>query len=100
MDVIGNCIKEGREDLVPAMADVANAFFARGPAGLDIAPIAVADVFRYYREDAIIFVVFLALRKLDRFIKSGVLRQSYDFILPARIDRNFPWSNSPRAKKR
>lgn len=99
MDVIGNCIKEGREDLVPAMVDVANAFFARKPASLDIAPMTVADVFRYYREDALIFVVFLGLKKLDRSIKSGLLRQRYDNILPDRIERHFPWSNSPRARR-
>ena len=99
MDVIGNCIKEGREDLAPAMVDVANAFFARRPASLDIAPMTVADVFRYYREDALIFIIFLALKKLDRFIKSGLLRQNYDNILPRRIERHFPWSNAPRARK-
>ena len=100
MDVIGNCIKEGREDLVPAMTDAVNAFFARRPASLDLAPIAVADVFRYYREDALIFVIFLALKRMDRLIKSGVLRQPYDYILPERIERHFPWSNAPRARKR
>lgn len=100
MDVIGNCIKEGREDLVPAMVDVANEFFARRPASLEIAPLTVADVFRYYREDAIIFIVFLALKKLDRLVKSGVLRQKYENILPGRIERHFPWSNAPRPRTR
>lgn len=99
LDVIGNCIKEGREDLVPAMVDVANAFFARKPASLEIAPFTVADVFRYYRQDALIFIIFLALKRLDRFIKSRVLRQPYDYILPTRIDRHFPWFIKPRSRR-
>ncbi|NUM54438.1 MAG: hypothetical protein HUU46_12395 [Candidatus Hydrogenedentes bacterium] len=100
MDVIGNCIKEGREDLVPAMVDVANAFFAKKPASLKINPLTVADVFRYYRQDAAIFVIFLALKRMDRLIKSGLMRQPYDYILPERIERHFPWSNTPRSRKR
>ena len=99
LDVIGNCIKEGREDLVPALVESANAFFARKPASLDIAPFTIADVFRYYRQDALIFIIFLALKRLDRFIRSSVLRQPYDYILPMRIDRHFPWSSKPRARR-
>ena len=99
LDVIGNCIKEGRDDLVPAMVESANAFFTRKPASLEIAPFSIADVFRYYRQDALIFIVFLALKRLDRFIKSRVLRQPYDYILPVHIDRHFPWSNKPRARR-
>lgn len=100
IDVIGNCIKEGRGDLLPAMVDVANRFFARRPASIEVNPISVSDVFRYYREDAGIFLLFQWLKKVDRHVKSRVLRQPYDYILPARIERHFPWSNAPRARKR
>ena len=54
---------------------------------LDVPPLTRAEVASYYKRDAFIWRVFLAFRKLDRFVKTKVLRRRYRFILPGKINR-------------
>lgn len=87
VDLIANFYKEQRPELIPALVKVANDFFATEAKVLDIAPITVKEVQSYYKEDAIIWTVFLALRRFDRFLHKWILRKPYVYILPGKIKR-------------
>ncbi|MEW6553775.1 MAG: DUF6206 family protein [Actinomycetota bacterium] len=87
IDLIANFYKEQRAELIPALIDEANAFFSEEAAQLGIEPISRKDVDSYYREDRIIWALYLALRKLDRFIHTRLLRREYPYILPGKIKR-------------
>jgi len=82
IDVAANLYKEQRPDLVPRVVELIN---SSKPAGVD--SIIVKDVEKYYKEDKIIWVVFLALRRFDRWLKSTIFRQRYEFVLPGKIKR-------------
>jgi len=41
----------------------------------------------YYKEDKLIWRLFLGLRRIDRFIKSKLFGQRYEFVLPGNIKR-------------
>ena len=45
------------------------------------------EVRSYYREDALIWSLYLSMRKVDRFIRRRILRQEYPYILPEKIKR-------------
>jgi hypothetical protein len=87
IDLIANFYKEQRPELIPGLVEAANNFFANEAKNLNIADISVDDVRSYYREDAIIWTVFLALRRFDRFLHRWILRKPYVYILPGKIKR-------------
>ncbi len=87
IDLIANFYKEQRAELIPDLVEMANDFFASEARDHDIAPITVKDVNSYYREDALIWWLYLALRKLDRFLRTRLLRREYPYILPGKIKR-------------
>ena len=87
IDLIANFYKEQRAELIPALIDVANAFFADKAAYLGIEPIREKDVVSYYREDRLIWSLYLSMRKLDRFLHTRLLRHEYPYILPGKIKR-------------
>jgi Family of unknown function (DUF6206) len=88
LDVLGNFHKEGRPDRLPAALECVNSWLA-GHAGelADARPLTAAEVAEYYREDARQLELFLRLRRLDRFLRTRVLRRRYDFVLPGRVRR-------------
>jgi len=45
------------------------------------------EIEAYYKEDKLIWRVFLGLRRLDRWIKSKLMGQRYEFVLPGNIQR-------------
>ncbi len=87
IDLIANFYKEQRAELIPRLVETANAFFAHEAADLGIEPVSEKDVASYYREDRIIWSLYLALRKLDRFLHTSLLRREYPYILPGKIKR-------------
>jgi hypothetical protein len=88
LDVLGNFQKEGRPDRVPAALDCVNGWLAAHAGELgDPSPLTAAEVADYYREDARQLELFLRLRRLDRFVRTRVLRRRYDFVLPGRVQR-------------
>jgi len=87
VDLIANFYKEQRPELIPALVEVANDFFDTEAKELNITPITVKEVESYYKEDAIIWTVFLALRRFDRFLHKWILRRPYVYILPGKIKR-------------
>ncbi len=87
VDLAANFYKEQRPDLIPDVIAVVNSFFAGEASELGIEPISEKEVRSYYREDALIWSLYLSMRKLDRFIRTRLLRQEYVYILPGKIKR-------------
>jgi hypothetical protein len=81
-DLAANLLKEQKPDLVPAALAAANFRMPRDQPGLTL-----KDVAGYYREDKWIWTLFLAFRRIDRWISRQVLRRRYEFILPGKIKR-------------
>ena len=81
VDLAANLYKEQRPDLVPLAVETIN---RRKPTG--IPTITVADIYRYYREDRMIWQLFLAFRRMDRWLCHARGRR-YEFILPGKIRR-------------
>jgi len=87
IDLIANFYKEQRAELIPRLVETANDFFASEASYLGIEPITEKDIASYYREDRIIWALYLALRKLDRFLHTRLMRKEYPYILPGKIKR-------------
>ncbi len=87
IDLAANFYKEQRPDLIPDVLQAINAFFAGDAAELRIAPIIEKEVRDYYREDALIWSLYFSMRKVDRFLRTRVLRKEYPYILPESIKR-------------
>jgi hypothetical protein len=81
MDIAANFYKEQRADLVPELVDVINGFF-----GDREKPLSLAEVRSYYREDAWIWRLYLAFRKVDRAMRRAVGGE-YPYILPQKVIR-------------
>jgi hypothetical protein len=81
MDIAANFYKEQRADLVPELVDVINGFF-----GGREKPLSLAEVRSYYREDAWIWRLYLAFRKVDRAMRR-VVGGEYPYILPQKVIR-------------
>jgi hypothetical protein len=87
IDLIANFYKEQRPELVPPLVEEANNFYATEGKELGIAPLAVKEIEGYYSEDKTIWVVFLALRRFDRWLHKYILHKPYIYILPGNIKR-------------
>jgi hypothetical protein len=86
-DLLGNFHKEGRPDRIAVVLEHVNRWLAGPGADLDTRPLTRESVDRYYRKDAQLLELFLKVRRLDRFIRTRLLRQRYNFILPGPIRR-------------
>jgi len=82
IDLAANLYKEQRPDLVPLAVDIIN----QQPS-YDSMPLTVREVEKYYREDRLIWALFLSLRRFDCWLKTKVLQKRYEFILPGKIKR-------------
>jgi len=87
IDLIANFYKEQRPEMVPLLVQDANEFFAGEGKELGIRPLSEKEIKSYYSEDAIIWRVFLALRKFDRWLHRNVYHKPYVYILPGKIKR-------------
>jgi hypothetical protein len=87
IDLIANFYKEQRPEYIPMLIETANNFFAGEGAPFGIVPITEKQIVSYYREDATIWRVYLAFRKLDRFLHRRILGKPYVYILPGKIKR-------------
>jgi hypothetical protein len=87
MDIIANFYKEQRPELVPPLVDAANEFFAGDGKALNIKPLSEKEIKSYYKEDALIWVLFLAFRRFDRWLHNNILHKPYIYILPGHIKR-------------
>lgn len=82
VDIAANFYKEQRPELIPGTIDIFNKQLLQGQPALT-----TADVEAYYRQDKMIWRLFLAFRRVDRFLTTALLRRRYEFILPGRIQR-------------
>ena len=86
IDLLANLYKEQRAELVPELVNATNQFFLAGSQDGSFKPITVAEVRAYYREDAWIWRLYMAFRKVDRSLHK-LLRKHYPYILPGKITR-------------
>jgi hypothetical protein len=86
IDLIANFYKEQRPELVPGLVEVANAFMSQAFAEVHWSPLSVQEIRSYYREDAWIWRLYLAFRKVDRELHR-LRRKDYPYVLPATIRR-------------
>jgi hypothetical protein len=82
LDLAANLFKEGRPDLIPVTIDLINQHLTAADA-----PLTTEEVTRYYRQDKLIWTLFLAFRRVDRWLRTRIFRQRYEFILPGTIRR-------------
>jgi hypothetical protein len=87
IDLIANFYKEQRPELIPGLVEAANDFFAGEGKFLSIKPLTAKEIESYYKEDAMIWIVFLALRRFDRWLHRYILHKPYVYILPGNIKR-------------
>lgn len=87
IDLIANFYKEQRPEFIPMLIDAANGLFAGEAEKFNIAPLTEKEISSYYKEDAMIWRVYLAFRKMDRFLHLRVYRKPYVYILPGKIKR-------------
>jgi hypothetical protein len=81
-DLAANLYKEQRPDLVTLAVNIINDHLSG-----DLAPLTLRTVEKYYKQDKLIWTLFLAFRRLDRRLTTTVLRKRYEFILPGKIKR-------------
>ncbi len=87
IDLLANVYKEQRSDLIPALLAMANKFFASEAEELGISPLLEKEVQDYYREDAMIWSLYLSMRRFDRYLHQEILHHEYPYILPGIIKR-------------
>jgi hypothetical protein len=87
VDLAANFYKEQRPELVAGAVGWINEFFRGEAAELGIAPLSENEVRSYYRQDALIWRLYLSMRKVDRTLHLRLLRREYPYILPGRIQR-------------
>ena len=65
----------------------ANAYLKGDGADLGLAEITEKEVNDYYREDELIWRLYLGMRRFDRFVRKKMLHLDYPYILPGKIKR-------------
>ncbi|RJP43066.1 MAG: hypothetical protein C4548_07370 [Desulfobacteraceae bacterium] len=87
MDLAANFYKEGRADLIDPALTLINEMIREKEIGEEVPVLTREEIDRYYKNDAFIWTVFLALRRMDRFVKTRIFSKRYNFILPGKISR-------------
>jgi hypothetical protein len=81
LDFLGNLIKEGLGHLMPSLIPSANEVFGLSP------PIGESEVLSHYKSDAQSYALMQAARRTDRWFQESILRRTYPYLLPPKIDR-------------
>lgn len=81
IDLIANLHKEQLPELIPEAIKIANKHLNGQK------EITGKEIDDYYREDKMIWTLFLAFRKFDRWMTTNIFRNRYEFILPGKIKR-------------
>ncbi len=87
VDLLGNFHKERAVARLPVGLEVVNAWLGSGDLPGPTAPVTGEEVERYYRQDADLLALYLRLRRMDRFLRTRVLRRPYDYVLPGPVER-------------
>jgi hypothetical protein len=87
LDLLGNFHKEGAPERIGTGLAVVNQWLATADLPGPRDPIQATEVATYYRRDAQLLGIFLQARRADRAIRTKILRQPYDFLLPGKVAR-------------
>ncbi|MFX0028781.1 MAG: DUF6206 family protein [Promethearchaeota archaeon] len=87
IDLIANFSKEQRSDLIPVLIKLANRFFTQEVSELNLEPLTLNEVIKYYKYDRLIWILYQNLRRWDRFMITKLFRKKYEFFLPPKIKR-------------
>jgi hypothetical protein len=87
IDLIANFFKEQKAEIIPRLIRRINRFFREEATDFNIMPITLDEVQKYYKNDKTIWVVFQNTRKIDRFLKTKLLKKKYEYYLPGNIER-------------
>ena len=82
IDLAANLFKEQQPDLILDTIDIINQRLSN-----NLKPLTMKEVEKYYREDKLIWTLFLAFRRIDRWLTMKLLRKRYEYILPGKIKR-------------
>jgi hypothetical protein len=82
IDLAANLFKEQRPELIPMALDIINDKYAA-----EFEPVTYKEVENYYKEDKMIWILFLAFRRFDQWLSVNLLKKPYHFILPGKIKR-------------
>lgn len=86
IDLMANMYKEQRPDLVPGLITLLNEFFSSEIQSGEFKRLTEKEIKDYYREDALIWRIYLAFRRVDRVLHRWTGR-AYPYILPGKIER-------------
>ncbi|MFW9941167.1 MAG: DUF6206 family protein, partial [Candidatus Thorarchaeota archaeon] len=70
IDLIANFFKEQKPAIIPRLIRRINQFYREEAMDFEIEPITFEEVYKYYKNDKMIWVIFQNARRLDRFIKT------------------------------
>ncbi|GAG57090.1 unnamed protein product [marine sediment metagenome] len=87
IDLIANFFKEQKPEIIPRLIRRINQFYREEAKEFEIMPITFEEVYKYYKNDKMIWVIFQNARRLDRFLKTKLFKKIYDFYLPEKIKR-------------
>lgn len=87
IDLLANFHKEGRAELITPMMTLINERIVAEGLKKYFAPLEPKEIDDYYKNDALIWKLFLTFRRVDRFLKTKIFHQKYNFILPGKIRR-------------
>jgi hypothetical protein len=82
VDLAANLYKEQRPDLIKPILELINRYLPDSDDSLTL-----KEVEKYYREDKMMWALFLAFRRIDRWLTTTIFRKRYEFILPGKIRR-------------
>jgi len=82
IDLAANLYKEQKPELLSMTVEIMNGIFFEKDN-----PLSADEVEKYYATDRKIWALFLAFRRIDRFIKTRIFMKRYEFILPGKIKR-------------
>ncbi len=86
-DILANFIKEQRKDLIELCLPVVNRFCEQHYNVIGEKSLHAKEVYDYYKEDKLIWSIFLTTRRFDRFVQTKIFGKRYEFILPGEIKR-------------
>jgi Family of unknown function (DUF6206) len=87
VDLLGNFYKEGAADRLPVGIAAVDDWLATDDLPGPRHRVTADEVERYYRKDADLLALYLRLRRMDRFLRTRLLRRTYDYVLPGQVQR-------------
>jgi hypothetical protein len=81
VDLLANLNKENKSDLILPVIDIVNEQLKNDK------PVTQKEIASYYKEDKLIWQLFLSFRRFDRWMTTRLFRKKYEFMLPGKINR-------------